>query len=105
MRGTPGWLPPELLDTAPGGATGRYGMPTDVWQVAAVAQVMCRLNPKPIQWLADEKHPCGRHYSAALNELVSALMAGRLDRRPRAQDVLGILQEEVEMRGLSFYLE
>ncbi|KAI7320645.1 hypothetical protein KC315_g9391 [Hortaea werneckii] len=104
IRGTPGWLPPELANPSLGDVRGRYGMPTDVWQVAAVAQVMCRLTPEPVQWLADEKHPCGRHYSAPLNELVSALMAGSLDRRPRAQDVLGILQEEVEMRGLSFYL-
>ncbi|KAI7365842.1 hypothetical protein KC354_g4610 [Hortaea werneckii] len=104
LEATLGWLPPELATPSLGEVRGRCGMPTDVWQVAAVAQVMSRLHPQPIQWLADEKHPCGRHYSAPLNQLVSALMAGTLDRRPRAQDVLGILQEEVEMRGLSFYL-
>lgn len=101
LQGTIGWHAPEHhVDPNGRGVQGRYGKPTDVWQIGAVIQVMCRLIGYPIQELADEERPCGSMYSGDLNKVVSCTMLRDLQRRPRAVDMISEVQKQMAKRGL-----
>lgn len=101
-HGTPGWLPPELTLTTHDGIRGKYGIPTDIWQMGAVAQVMSRRTTNPVQWLADDGHPCGRQYSRELNWTVGFLMQHDYNKRPTAMQLRGIMAGQAKKRGLIF---
>ncbi|KAK5124973.1 hypothetical protein LTR85_001163 [Meristemomyces frigidus] len=82
-HGTPGWSPPEHhLDANGGGIQGRYGMPTDVWQMGGAIQAMCRL---------DE-----------LNGIVCGMMHREYLKRPKALNMVGEVKRQMKKRALAF---
>jgi len=95
--------PPEnYLDKKNGGIRGAYGKPTDVWQMGAVAQVLCRATEVPDQKLADLGVPCGEGYTPGLNRAVTLLMHRDMMKRPRAVDLVPAVREMVESHNLVF---
>ncbi|KAK4549570.1 hypothetical protein LTR36_006567 [Oleoguttula mirabilis] len=102
-HGTPDWHPPEIhMDPDGAGILGRYGIPTDVWQMGAIIQVMCRRVVYPRQELVDEGRPCGRRYSGDLNNMIGRTMHNEYVKRPKAVDMVGEIRRQMAMRGLVF---
>ncbi|KAK0255521.1 hypothetical protein LTS09_009543 [Friedmanniomyces endolithicus] len=102
LRGTPGWFPPECHASSEGGWDGDYGIPTDIWQMGAVAQAICRLIMVPDMSFVMAERACGRQYSRELNEIVTICMNPDPLKRPSAAKVAGEVKRQMEARGLVF---
>ncbi|KAK0327536.1 hypothetical protein LTR54_001870 [Friedmanniomyces endolithicus] len=102
LRGTPGWFPPECHASSEGGWDGDYGIPTDIWQMGAVAQAICRLIMVPDMSFVMAERACGRQYSRELNEVVTICMNPDPLKRPSAAKVAGEVKRQMEARGLVF---
>ncbi|KAK1056263.1 hypothetical protein LTR74_015049 [Friedmanniomyces endolithicus] len=102
LRGTPGWFPPECHASSEGGWDGDYGIPTDIWQMGAVAQAICRLIMVPDMSFVMAERACGRQYSRELNETVTICMNPDPLKRPSAAKVAGEVKRQMEARGLVF---
>ncbi|KAK5136793.1 hypothetical protein LTR08_002089 [Meristemomyces frigidus] len=100
-QGTEEWMPPEL-EPNDHGIVGKYGMPTDVWQMGGVIQVVCRLMDVPDQESVGRNRPCGRAYSKDLNNMVCSVMHKEYAKRPRAIDMVGELKRLMRTRRLVF---
>lgn len=100
-QGTIGWHAPEHhVDPNGFGVQGRYGKPTDIWQMGAVVQAMCRRTGHPLQELADQERPCGSRYSGDLNKVVACTMRKENSKRPTALDMVGEVMKQMAKRGL-----
>ncbi|KAK3069749.1 hypothetical protein LTR53_011666 [Teratosphaeriaceae sp. CCFEE 6253] len=102
LRGTPGWFPPECTTSSRGGWDGRYGIPTDVWQMGGVVQALCQLMKVPEMGPVGEGRACGRKYSMELSAVVGACMMADPMQRPEAGDVALEAKRQLELNGLEF---
>ncbi|KAM3424755.1 hypothetical protein BST61_g6739 [Cercospora zeina] len=92
--GTPAWYPPE------GKGRISYGTKTDMWALGLTIFCLCRMVYDPSMRNYSRESLCGRAYGRRLNELVRALTAGDMRRRPAAREVasaaLAILKEKMQ---------
>ena len=87
--GTQGWYPPENQS---GDFKGRYGKPTDIWQMGGVVQAMCRLMIMPNVGKVYGGKACSDSYSFELNHTVASAMMPDPKVRPTAVDVAETVQ-------------
>lgn len=97
-NGTPGWFPPEENRKGEEGAIGRYGKPTDIWQMGGVIQALCLLLVQP--QMHRIKMPCGDKRGKELNCFVAMCLSPDYKRRPTAVDVCAELRKEMVKRGM-----
>ena len=95
--GTDGWFPPEA-HAKEGVWAGRYGRPTDIWQVGALITCMCRLSLLPDPIKIKTAKPCGEHYGPELNKLVASLLRKHPMARPAAVDVVEVMRSWSKVR-------
>lgn len=95
--GTPGWYPPEEPRFVPQDMMGRYGKPTDVWQMGGVIQAVCLLLFQPD--MARMERPLGRKYGAELNCLVASCLNADYIRRPTALDLCSEVRKVMVRKG------
>ena len=101
MMGTQGWFPPEAVPATDAPIwRGRYGKPTDIWQVGAVIQVLCKQLAVPDMAAVQRGRPCGSAYSRELNSVVSLMMSADLDERLTTMGLMAKVQDEMEDRGV-----
>lgn len=97
-QGTPGWFAPE--NRRPDGTIkGRYGMPTDIWQMGAVAHVMARKIAIPDLELVAQGRAIGSAFSAALQTAAAACLAFEPAERPVATEIALLLRRTFEGVG------
>ena len=101
-RGTDGWFPPESVPSLTGTSNGRYGKPSDIWQVGAVVQAMCRLLVEPDMDLVVINRACGSSYSRELNRMVKWMMDPDPSKRPSVRELAFEVRREMEKRGETF---
>lgn len=94
--GTLGWYPPENSDSVSTQYNGRYGKPTDIWQMGGVIQAVCRQIPEPDMFDVDGGIPCGSSYSKDLSNTVRCCMGLEQEMRPTSVDVFA---EVKKLRG------
>ena len=97
--GTPGFFPPEASGTSK--HAGRWGRPTDIWQVGALLVCMCRLVDVPTLDMLVSPNPCGDMFGPELNKMVKTLLREDPAKRPMAVDVVEIMREmgRLKVRG------
>lgn len=105
-HGTPGWFPPENIGSAAAKEQGQeicYGLPTDIWQVGGVIQVMAKQCSKPDQLAACTEEPCGEGFDQELQKAVKACMNPNFRKRPGAVQMVKKITEVMQEKGYETY--
>ncbi|GAB7365291.1 hypothetical protein MBLNU230_g6372t1 [Neophaeotheca triangularis] len=105
-HGTPGWFPPENIGSTQArlqGAEICYGLPTDIWQIGGVVQVMAKQCSRPDQVASTTDAPCGEGYDVELQRAVQACMTAKFRNRPGAIQIVIKLTEVMREKGYETY--
>ncbi|KAK3719695.1 hypothetical protein LTR37_004232 [Vermiconidia calcicola] len=92
--GTPQWYPPEGLPQIVGPHQTRYGPATDMWQLGATVQALCRLLDMPDRDRLATGRPAGGNYSKLLNAAIQVTTTPDWRKRYTATKLIKMMKSE-----------